>query len=389
MSLFAKKGEYILDNMLSKLKQNTGITAVYPGTLANGIMSAFTSELVDAYNRFDINQAITTIYGATGDYLDDLGKLYHLTRITAKDVNVSPFVEAIKFYTYDDTVEVTIPANTEVYAEKNGEKIIYYTTTSVELNPDKQEGYTGIKSRIPGSINNIAPGLIKSFNKPNNTDYKNVFVTNDISIEDGVDNEDDNSFRIRILNAHLSLATGNSTAIKDKALLVPGVADVLVSPGYYGIGTTMVFVKTTTPIATQSVLDMVKMSISDILSSGEKIYVEGPDYIEMYFNITINTRPNYLYATALQKQVQEQIADYINNLDIGEAFGYNKLASTILADNDIVSMGTDRFFDKITIKKSPFKGAQQLEYVITTDYTPDANSKLTTNISNINITVKS
>lgn len=387
MSLFAKDPKLIYQESIDFLLQNTALSSVGPGSRFRALVEIFGSQLNDAYKQFDFNSAISLIYGARGEFLDYLGEIFQVKRLKASYASVSEYSETLKFYTplssfgsANNGKNIVIPAGTEFWGMKYGQRIIFTLSDSITLSKDSKEAFITAQAVDKGLLYNMPAGTIVYTNFTDYTDYKNnsLLVVNTESIENATDNEPDDNYRYRILNQKFLLATGNETAIRLAALSVPGVADVVITPCRYGTGTALVIVKSTTPTVSTEILTSVEDAIADIKPAFSNVVVQPPAYVYLSFILYMEFKPNTAVSTIdeVKRSVTLLISDYVNNLDIGQTFYSNTLANEILAFNPaIASIGRNgKFFEKIYASEPVLD--QYLQTEILTNYVPEELTKL-------------
>lgn len=381
MSLFAKDPNLILKESLDFLRNNTSITSVGPGSRMRALVEAYKLQLDEAYTTFDVNAAQMFLYGATGVNLDYLGDIFGLRRFNSQAAQTSAASQSIRYYpsfgTFGDinsAQDITIPKGTRIWTEKDGSNIEFFTLEEILLDKDTSEGFVSVKAAGSGSLYNVASGSIT--NQSVNID--GLLVTNVGSIENGLDKESDNNFRYRISKQHLTNQNANATAIRLAALAVPGVADVTVLSNEYGFGISGILVKSTTPTVSQALIAEIQLSVDKVKSDGIKVVVSSPDEYLMSFEISII----YKRATSLDERdsvqtgVTKIIADYVNNLDIGETFFINELANFIISSDPLIgSIGVPgKFFNKITVTTDVLNNTITKELI--KDWTPGTRQKL-------------
>lgn len=381
MSLFAKDPNKILKESLDFLKNNTSITSVGPGSRMRALVEAYKIQLDEAYTTFDINAASMFLYGATGIYLDYLGDIFGLQRFGSRAAQTSAASETIKFYpsfgTFADinnNTDITIPKGTRVWAQKDGADIEFFTLEEVILDKDTSEGFVSIKAAGTGSLYNVASGTIIN----HSIAIDGLLVTNVGAIENGLDIESDNNFRFRISKQKLVNQNANYTAIRLAALAVPGVADVTTLSNEYGFGIAGVLVKSTTPTVSPSLIANVQLAVDKVKADGTKVVVSGPDEYLMAFEINVTYRRILTQdeRDSIQSGIIKIIADYVNNLDIGEIFFINELANLIISSDPLISTIGEpgKFFNKITVTTSVLNNTITKELIA--DWTPGTRQKL-------------
>ena len=86
MTVYGVKGKSeILTSILNNLEKNAGITATYPGSIAQAFADAFSSEISDLYEAFKFSVSQSKLTTASGKNLDLIGDLYGIPRKSVSD----------------------------------------------------------------------------------------------------------------------------------------------------------------------------------------------------------------------------------------------------------------------------------------------------------------
>jgi len=385
MALFAKDPNQIISESIDYMQSNTVINSTGPGSKFRTLLEIFKNQLSEAYTVFDYNTVVGFIYGAYGKYLDYLGDIFGLERIAA--TVASSHSSAVKFYTnassfgaINNNVDIVIPTGTRVWAQRGEDKIYYSVIADSTLPKNDTSAYVNVKAVSSGSSSNVQAGTLRFFEFSNYspTASYSLFVTNVDSIDNGSDEETDDNFRYRIINAKLHGAAANETAIRLACFNVPGVADVLITDKYAGIGTARVIIKSTTPVVSSGLLDEVQAAINNIKAAGSKVTAMAPTYIKMVFVFTVTyksgtTDDDIVLAESL---ITANTADYVNNLDIEEPYYVEDLLTVLTGlHSKIKSIDIAAYIYKPVLDYS-------IKEEVITDYTPSVFCKLI--ISDIN-----
>lgn len=152
-----------------------------------------------------------------------------------------------------------------------------------------------------------------------------------------LEGESDDNYRFRITNQCLVLATSNETAIRLAALTAEGVEDCLVKEYAMGSGSFAVIIITNEQ-DTDSIIKAVKEKLQDVHAYGIRYTVEVPKltYIKIKHSVSISDRVSDAEKQEIKYNIQTALADYFNNLTIGESINTDKITQIILNTNENV-----------------------------------------------------
>lgn len=342
MPLFTKSQNDILSDMLSTAMRNTGVTTANPGGKLRSILEAMAFKLNNVSSDFEQATLQSYLDGATGQWLDLIGNMVGVKRMTSTPSSITATDKLIKFSRIDASQSVTIPAGTVISTEENQGGVSYRTIVETEMpaGSDGFEKYVAAVSNSTGSSQNIAKGALKFHSLANHQD---ITVTNEADILLAQDQENDNSLRFRISNQVFSAEKANLTAIRTAALNVPGIADAVILPFRMGIGTFHVILKAQTPTVPDSLIAAVRERLYFVKATGVSFDVRAPKEtgISMEMDITLFKPVDSTKKKLIQNNIQEVVMSYLDNLDIGEAIIINELVQRVMSvDDNIKNIGS-------------------------------------------------
>ncbi len=340
--LFERPFADLVGEMVIDLTSSTRITRTSPGSKARSIIEVVSRNLNQAYKIFDLNFARAFLTGASGKYLDLLGEILSIPRLGSEIASADSesqiqklFVETGTFGDINGNAPIVIPAGTIFSSQTNAGGITYRMTTGVVLSIGASEQFVSTEAVSPGEASNVGSEILTFHNFTNYTDVSNntLKTLNVAGIFNGADVETDTNYRFRISKSALSSEAANQTSILLAALNVPGVANVLMQNRSTGIGTYTVFIKSITPTVSQNLIDQVQANIDQVTAQGVRGTADRPNETGMSFVISITYRNGIGddEKDAIEDQVRLAIADYVNNLDIGEEFILNEVTERILS----------------------------------------------------------
>ena len=297
----------------------------------------------------------------------------------------------LKFYTYaanfgaiNNSNPITISigefiSTTPIVA--GDPSITYKVTETTVLDPLLNEGFVSVESVSPGINSRVGSNSLVSHNFTNYVDSANnsLLVTNISPIQNGDDDESDESYRFRISKSSTSAEAANLTAIRLGALSVPGVADIKTLNYFRGVGTADILVRSFGRTVT-SLVNAVQQVIDQVKAYGNDITVRAPEQTGIEIFLTIKYRPGTNNEVKIQTEnaVFSSLREYLNSLEIAESFIINEAVQRVMDQStsilDIGTPGTP--FDSIFIyKDSPVLGAR-IKSTLLGNYTPESDEKL-------------
>lgn len=161
-----------------------------------------------------------------------------------------------------------------------------------------------------------------------------------------LEDENDDNYRYRITNQCLVLATSNATAIRLAALTTEGVEDCIVKEYAMGSGSFAVIIITNTNDS-ESIIQAVKENLRNVHAYGIRYTVETPrlTYVKIKHHLNISDRTSDSEKQEIRYNVQMALADYFNNLPIGENIVTDQITQIILnTDNRIIQESNIDFY---------------------------------------------
>ena len=334
----------ITDDLIQGLAKSSNITGLHKASKARSFLETVGAQFAEQYNILQGELKQGRLSEATKQALNEWGDLFNVDRLnktkaysTLSDFNVRFFVPNGTFGDLDSIPVINY--NTKVFTESG----LIYNVVALPgtISPSANTYYAGVKASQAGSKYNISKGAIKR----HNLNMSGLYVTNDFPISNGTDDESDDQYRFRVINAIKSLATGNNTALYLAARFVPGVGDISIAPSYFGIGTTAIFVLPLKgPYAPTSVLDAVRTSVEKQYPASGNVYVTTPDIIGVEMDIVINYNGTYSNneKTKIKNNIRKSINEYFRNININDNVNIDLLKRLIQqSDNGIKSIGSN------------------------------------------------
>ena len=272
-----------------------------------------------AYNEWVSNQCFPQT--ATGEYLDYHGQIRGLTRKSALYAGGN-----IQF-------SIPAPLKGDVQIEAGtvcmtGTGLRFETTENGTIKAGELSCTIPARAQKAGETGNVAAGTI-------------VFMTaapvgvsdcnNIAAFTGGADEEDDESFRVRILSSFRQLPNGANAAYYEKeALGIDGVTGVRVLPKRRGLGTVDVIITGENGMPTEELIDTVRKRFEETREICVKVSVLAPKAVPLNVTAKIDVAEGYTFEEVSAK-VTEAIQNYFNGSLLGENVLMAKLGSIIFS----------------------------------------------------------
>jgi hypothetical protein len=207
--------------------------------------------------------------------------------------------------------------------------------------------FEGSDSNVPRNVLNKHSFTSYTFSSNNS-----LKCTNKFSIATGRDRESDESYRFRLSNIFQAREIGHATSIRLSALSVPGVTNIKNVNTEQGPGTFSIYVQSSTPTTSPSLLGQVSLAIQSVSPAGVKAFVLAPEPLGLEFIATITFSANATKQDISQAYIDMRDAaeDFISNLNIGDSLLIRDLIDTMIFSNRyVLSIGDEKpnSFDNI------------------------------------------
>jgi uncharacterized phage protein gp47/JayE len=347
--IFRKDYGDLMKQSLQNLLIRTSITNQTVGGIARSLLEVVNLNLSQYYNVLDVNTAMGFVSTAEGYFLDLIGDLFNMDRLDSSSASASASDSVQLFYVSTGTLDTRIPSlyipQGTVVSTSDG-TISFTVSSDAYFSAGDTQVYAPISAQESGSGYNVGVNTLVK----HDLGLSDVFTTNQKVVTGGSDTESDENFRYRIINATLSAAKANETAVRLAALSVSGVANVLIKEYARGIGTFDMIVIPTEGIATDALVASVQSAIDSTQAFGIKGTAIKPDVVTVQISarlVFVNNTTDTDQET-IRQNVQNAISQYIVNLPIGGTFVYNKLVDTI--------MDTSEKIEDLTVTCYYFRG---------------------------------
>jgi len=389
MPIFAEKESKIFGDILYDIVNETNITRSSPGSKTRAMAQAISKKLGRLWAQFDNNIVLSFLDGAEGKYLDYIGAMMGVARLGEQRATTTSQQRVVKFYVDVGTFgninsnnSILLPSGTVLSTGPNQSGINYRLPYSVILPSGSTEAYVAVEAIRAGTTYNLGAGQLRYHNFTGYTNQLNdsLKVTNESEITSGKEIENDTNYRFRISSQVVASESANLTAVRLAALVVPGVADIILIPFNRGIGTIDIIVQSTLPRTSDTLLAAVAESVFRQTAQGVVPNVMAPVDIGMSMRgtITLRERISNNEQASLLRTVVNNISDYINNLDIGEEFIVNEAVERVMGTSDMIkNIGSaTKPFDRVYIHRPTLLEDNKVRETLLGDFDPENDEKL-------------
>jgi len=331
---------------IQELMAGGTLTNMSPGGRVRSIISAMSKQNGHVMDALDANTAMGFVTSASGYFLDLWGQIVGVDRQDAYACFILKEDRSLKFYVTTGVLKDYIPSGvvssgTTVQTSSAG--VEYVIAEDTPFPDDATEVYLSATASGTGSGYRVGPNMLTT----NSLGDPNILCTNEKSVSNGADSENDANYRYRILNHWASRATANITAVRLAALSTPGVADVVIKRHFQGPGTIDILLTPTGNRITDSMVIAAEARVSRISAAGDYAVVRGPRYVP----ITIDTQISFTEDTPdadkadIRGDVRASQIDYLDDIPIGGRLIMQELrartqeTSNRILDHQILCLG--------------------------------------------------
>lgn len=349
--IFRKDYGQLIRASLQNLVSRSKITNQTVGGIARSILEVINLNVSEYYDILDINTMMGFVSTSEGYFLDLIGDLFNIKRNTPEKASVSSSDNCQLFYVssgvlYDYLPTGKIPNGTVVSTEDG--QISFTVTSDTSFGLTSTEVYVPIEASESGANYNVGLNTLVK----HSINSSNIFTTNSKVVSGGTDLESDENFRYRIVNATLSSAKANESAIRIAALSVPGVSDVVIKPYARGIGSYDIIVLPVEGLATDKMISDVQNAINTVQAVGITGRAIKPSIVPVDISVKVvfSASTPESHRVTIRSQVKTAIERYIVNIPLGGTFVLNELRQRIM---DVSEKITDHIVNCYYFRNEP------------------------------------
>jgi uncharacterized phage protein gp47/JayE len=344
MAIYGTKNKsQILVSMLDGLEKNAGISAIYPGSIARAFAEAFSSEVADLYESFRFTMMQTDLSTASGRNLDMIGDLYGVSR---KSITPESSAER-QSYNIEFTIDkpysgnIIIPAGTMVYNDVTtylSKQYTYKLSGQVVISAGSTRAYGRVEPNFSDN-SYVAPRA--SLTKHDYVSPASVIVycSNPKEVYSNVTSENDANYRRRIVASMRSRTTGTAESVRFAALAVPGVKDVRIREGSFGIGSCDVIIVPETGANPSTLPATVVGALSATKPVGIKLNARIAEKVRVSItaNVMLAQQASQEVVTAITNQAMLFAKRYINTMTVGSTLSISEIENQMKTSSDSIT----------------------------------------------------
>ena len=350
------------------LSKNAGITQWNSDSTIRNLYQPVAVEL-ERLNRETsaVFNSLQFQYASGGD-LERIGENFGITRIKPMrafadvlDLNITFYTE-VSFGSINQAASISIPKGTKIFAgtSENSKAVVYEVDADYIL-PAREKRYTvGAKAITIGSSQNVGARSLNFHELTNYSDSvsNSLKVTNNFPILNGENIETDKSLRFKIYSKYSTLVRESRNSILIDAIEVPGVEDIKIAPGYYGIGTLGVFVFGPEGLVDPRMLKEVGERISAKNPPGTRLIVRNgiSNYLDMEITLWVKAGLSSQVYSKYRRMATEEYLNFIKNNSRSNNINIDSLKKRIIQrmKNSVGIMSQqkeNKIFDAVYLRK--------------------------------------
>ncbi len=328
-----------LKNRLNAYFDSAGFTkSLDTGTPENALLNILTDNLFSIYRELETSYASALPLNATATTLDSWADFFGIGRtlaLTARDANTNN----VHFFVRDKelTGDIVIPADTII---SDGDLKTYKTLTEVSL-PSIAPNivFVGVEALSPGAASNVEAGELTS----HTLTEEYIEVSNRFAITSGADAETDTAIQLSLQSLFGKRIGTNMESILEKVSSLPGVSEASIFNADRGTGTFSVFIDSTSPIVTDSLLSQAQGLLNAEKALGTVGYVVRPTYKGVSLKIELMSRDGSDISETIDKEVTPSIINTINNVSRGASLNPAELVRLVLNHENVLDADIAEF----------------------------------------------
>lgn len=392
------------ESMIKALEERTGITGTAGDSMAKVMTDSVAQEIVQQNNQMVEALESTQISQARGRNLDELAASHGIRRLDPRQAFSESTERSFYFYvptgTFGDLnggAPIPLPVGTEIYPDSSEEnQILYQTTEEYVLDPASSLEYCSVQAVSFGSTQNVGPRMLNSHAL--SSQFPNLYCTNRYAIVTGRTRENDDQLRFRLSNLFTTLASNNKSALLMQALTVPGVLDVSIVEGYYGMGTCAVFVFGADGFSSPDLINAVRTRVGQVSTAGQRVIVVPGVQTSFSFemDIVLDSQPTNTQRSSIEAGIGRSIRAYLSNGNRRRTVNLKQIRDRIVRDNSNIvsilprsSLREDTLFKNVYIvrKYATYSTPSTRETMINKYYTLDSEEYAVLGYLDINFRV--
>ena len=340
-----------LENLQDKLRKYfelAGFENITPGTPEHALYNMMADNLFELYTSLSANYSGMLPLNAEGETLDLWASFFNINRGTSvyaedtSSTNVFFMASEANRSLINNGDAITIPEGTIISVGGIRRYRTLGDAILPALNSPPYITYVGVRSDQVGNYNNVGVNEIDTHNLLAQdlgiTGIELVEVGNKFPIESGAFQQLDSDLQIDLQNVFGKQITTNVESTIQRISKIPGVSDVQLLETARGTGTFSVFIDSTSPVVSMSLIDQVQGVIDAEKPIASLGYVEYPEYKAITIQFEILAKPDFVadeVIADLSGTETENVITIVNNLERGQGLSPNNLLRVILNNEGV------------------------------------------------------
>ena len=328
------------EDIKSRLEQRTGLNNFAAdsaaGTMSNALATAIVNNHNETVNAFEQIQIST----ATSKYLDEIAASHGVSRYQPTKAYSVSSERSVYFYVASGTFgdinsgnSITLSKGTKLFPGDASESAILYEILEDYVLPaSSNRVYCSVRAVSFGASQNVGPRTLTSHSL---TNYNGLYCTNKYAIVNGRGRETDQSLRDRLSIYFKTLSQNNKSSLLLQTLGVPGVIDLAVIEGYYGMGTCGVFVFGADGFSSKDLIRQVRKRAAQINTPGLRVVVAPGIQVAISFELEVNIDAPLTSSetTSVRAGIKRAIMGYISSGNTRREINLRDLRNFIIQEN--------------------------------------------------------
>lgn len=303
-----KTCDEIYSEMLAVFQEATGFSMADTADLSVRLYGAAAQlESLYGYCDWSVNQSFPQT--ASGIYLNYHGELRGLTRKGGEAASGT-----IRFTPESGrTQSITVSAGTVC---TTAGLVRFVTTADCIISATATYGDAAVVAESVGIAGNVTAGTITSMPSP---PAGILSCTNLAAFTGGSEEEDDETYRARILDSYARLPNGaNAAFYEERALATDGVVGATVIPRVDGVGTVAVVIAPESGLPSSDLIATVKADLETVREIATVVSVVSPTQVTCNFAVSLYPKTAATYDEAAAA-VRSAITNYFSGERLGES----------------------------------------------------------------------
>lgn len=326
----------ILNGSIRQLRAGGKITNFETGGITMSLLEVMADQAARLHTAVRAANAMSYVDTAASHHLDLLAQSYGLSRTIPEAASVSASDRVIRFYTDDESPLVshlptgTIPVGAEI-TNSDG-SLTFRVTEEAQFRQNDTYVYVSAAATVAGTDTNVGTNELTN----HNLGPSQVLVTNEATIQNGTDTETDAQLRFRLLNQMRIDQTGNSAALRNAAGLLPGVADAVVRPHAFGLGTVEILLVPSGTTVPSEALTLARQQVDRVRSAGTEVFVRPPTYapIQLSIRLSFAKGTTRVDRRGIKPNVLRAVVGYLQEIPLGGELVINELRQRVMGSSD-------------------------------------------------------